>query len=367
MPTEHERETIQSHLDTVARRNDVTPILARDYGSRATGLDSGSSDYDVLVVYVQQPESYVIPGQNRDTIDATVRQDSNALEREIEFHGWDIKKLVGSDGILGSNPTAIDVCRSDEEYFVHDTAVNSVLGLCTHAVSRCKPYALVQHNRSLAAANYGKYIEEGYKLASSASYSDLHDYCDPAYLPSQTMAEEAIESASVSQEHTDIGPETTSVMVESVVRGCAGRFDSDELADAGLLEQTETKRTVKRYCNIVQALLSARYVEETTDVPPIDFDSLFDWAQKRSHENELELTANSIGSDTVLFGSIEGLATFKRNGNGQQDVDSDTLDSWIEAELDRDVDPDGLVDVQPDRERVSELTERVLQKVWRTQ
>lgn len=258
-------ETIRHELLRLGDDRNCRILAARDYGSRANNLEHDGSDYDVFFVFAEPPAEYAL-GRDSDTMQRTIDADDTQLDTEIELHGWSLKKFVGGDGLCGSNPTAMEFVGSPIEYLSYETRPSLFQGMLDEARTSFKPFALMMHYRSLAASNYGKYIES----------------------------------------------------------------DGD----------TTTDPTTKRHCNIAQALLRARRVEETHALPPMDAN---------------ELLRNCAGSDWLpesVYAEIGALFAEKKHGQNNDYAHGHfDLHDWIESELDRDVktNPKPHVQRQPDR------------------
>jgi predicted nucleotidyltransferase len=310
MPTENEINVIQSHLLDYADAFDGRILGARDYGSRARNLESDSSDYDVFFVYAQRPARYAI-GSDTDTYNKSVDTEIG----EVELHGWSLKKFIGGDGLSGSNPTALEYVMSPEEYI---EPVNEPFEELVDQSISFKPYALINHYRSMAASNYGKYVEQSW--IREWSQEQFADYANtPA---GQTRIEESRGVVTIGilgyDEHT----------VE---------IPLDKATANGMIRRTTVDPTVKRYNNIAQALVRARHVEETHELPlPMDFEQFL-----KQHRNE-EWLPNMVFEDMI------SLCRMKQAGHGSKELSLTVVDDWIESELDRTVEPHDHVNQTPD-------------------
>jgi len=63
------RETIREELLAIERERGVRVLLAVESGSRAWGMASPDSDYDVRFVYARREEDYLRLEEVRDTIE----------------------------------------------------------------------------------------------------------------------------------------------------------------------------------------------------------------------------------------------------------------------------------------------------------
>ena len=319
---------VMSQLGEYGEECGFEPIIAVDYGSRARGLSSERSDYDVMFVYVQEPFEYV-SGSTTMTYNKSVE----ASGMEIELHGWDIQKFIGNDGLLGSNPSAMEFVISDVMYYINSDIVSYIDEIRDHMLENFKPYALINHSRSLAASNYGKYIEESWVTEwSNAQISEF------AGTPGgQVSIDEENGTVTVGV----LGYENKTIDISI-----------SKAEDVGMIRKTTVDQTVKRYLNIIQALLQARYAEETHEAPPMNYDKNLEWAR------------NALDIDGVLLQNMEDLAETKREGFGMEvPENTENMDSWIESELERDVQPHDHVNRTPDREIVHENAEQIYHTV----
>lgn len=356
MATETEREHIQSHLlryaEEIGEQNDIDCriLAARDYGSRSRNLQGPNSDYDVMFVFARGPTANALD-IGSETYGKSIPSEETELNHEVELHGWSLNKFVGNDGLAGSNPTAIEFALSNETYVDHTEHEwgPDLEDVMRRAVGFFKPYALINHYRSMAASNYGKYVEGDYKMASGTAYKDLLEHVDPGW---QTISESLVEECGVSEQHTTIDSDRIGVFVENNNAYGAGSIDIEDAIDEGLVEPTTTDPTIKRYLNVLQALTRSRYVEETHEAPsPMDF---------------TEFLREVAGSDWLpehVYAEIGDLVALKKSGDGESEWSyTGSLDKWIESELQRDVDPRDHVDRQPDTEYIVELSKEVYNK-----
>ena len=101
------RETISEELLAVEREKDVRVLLAVESGSRAWGMASKDSDYDVRFVYVRREEDYLRLEDVRDTIEWR-------LDETYDVVGWDLCKFLRL--MRGSNPTVFEWLESPIVY-----------------------------------------------------------------------------------------------------------------------------------------------------------------------------------------------------------------------------------------------------------
>ena len=106
---------ITTRLAEVAAERDITVRYANESGSRAWGLASTDSDYDVRFVYQHLKEWYLRLDRPKDMIGPIME-----LDGELDLVGWDLRKVLSH--IAGSNAGVIEwlyspvVYHPDEEF-----------------------------------------------------------------------------------------------------------------------------------------------------------------------------------------------------------------------------------------------------------
>ncbi len=89
-------KTIEQKLIEIEKTENVRIIYCAESGSRAWGLASPDSDFDVRFVYVRQREHYLRLDKTPDVIEWQ-------LDDTLDINGWDVKKLLAL--AYKSNPT----------------------------------------------------------------------------------------------------------------------------------------------------------------------------------------------------------------------------------------------------------------------
>ena len=103
-------EIIKENLKAIENENQVTILYAAESGSRAWGVASPDSDYDVRFVYVRKVEEYLRLDSLRDVIEW-------CLDEVLDINGWDLKKALL--GIKKSNPNLLEWVNSPIVYKKH--------------------------------------------------------------------------------------------------------------------------------------------------------------------------------------------------------------------------------------------------------
>lgn len=81
------QETIRNELKAVEQQHHVRILHAVESGSRAWGIASPDSDYDVRFIYVRPVKDYLRLQGLRDTIDWK-------LDAVLDINGWDVRKAL---------------------------------------------------------------------------------------------------------------------------------------------------------------------------------------------------------------------------------------------------------------------------------
>lgn len=331
MATENERTAITSHLEDYGTECEFEPLIARDYGSRSRGLASSSSDYDVFFVFVQEPSEYAL-GTDTEAYTKSIKWTNSELDTEIELHGWSLRKMVGGDGLAGSNPSAVECALSNEQYFIRGDCRSAFETMFDETVENFKPYALINHYRSMAAGNYGKYIEQSWVREWSAD--QFTEYTGKPAGQTRVDGDELTIGILGYDEHT------ISIPLEEAER-------------EGMIRRTTRDSTVKRYVNVIESLIRARMIEETHTAPtPMLFGDLVSMNEHREW-----LPFGLVDEINMLIGS-------KRSGNGGREVDLPTANEWIKSELDREIEPREHVQRQPDRDLIYDKARTIYNTVY---
>lgn len=81
------RKEILDKLSEIEQKENVKVLYAVESGSRAWGVESPDSDYDVRFVYVRPKEEYLGLQEKRDVIEWQ-------LDEVLDINGWDLKKTL---------------------------------------------------------------------------------------------------------------------------------------------------------------------------------------------------------------------------------------------------------------------------------
>jgi len=136
---------LQAALHHVADEHGVTVLFAAEGGSRAWGMASANSDYDVRFVYAHPPHEYLTNGSPLDNISET-RQDI------MDIVGWDVRKTLG---LLRRGNVAIYEWLRSPDLYVETPWSKLLLAV---ALQYFQPRACIFHYYGLAYRNYKAYL-----------------------------------------------------------------------------------------------------------------------------------------------------------------------------------------------------------------
>ncbi|WP_254768636.1 DNA polymerase beta superfamily protein [Salinilacihabitans rarus] len=282
---------VESALERAAERRDLTILAARDVGSRAWNLADENSDYDVAVVFVQEPTAYATVGEYVESV---------AGEREpVELHGWNVSRFA--ELLVDSNPAAFEFLHSPRRYreFEPLSALERDVGY------QFEPSALYYHYRSLANRQYRKYL-----------HGRLLEGGDLAYL-----IEEEGDGRVIARRPDD--PPTDAHLRE---------------VDPSSYERGRTDRTVRRNLYVARAVLYARYVRDIHRFPTLDFPAFLEHEGDRFDDSFVERARD--------------LVERKRAGEGDETVGRVFEPSEVALP---EIDPEDHATGGVDRERVNDF------------
>ncbi len=116
---------ITTRLAEVAAEREVTVRYANESGSRAWGLASTDSDYDVRFVYQHPKEWYLRLDRPKDMIGPIME-----LDGELDLVGWDLRKVLSH--IAGSNAGTIEWLYSPVVYHLEEDFLEKLRKLATN-------------------------------------------------------------------------------------------------------------------------------------------------------------------------------------------------------------------------------------------
>ena len=132
---------IESELAALEREEGITILWACEAGSRAWGLDSVESDYDVRFIYLRKTPAYLRASPLRDVIERPISD-------QLDFSGWDLPKALGL--FRKSNPPLLEWLQSPIIYRCHEFFHQSITELLPTYVS---PVNCLHHYLSMTQNN----------------------------------------------------------------------------------------------------------------------------------------------------------------------------------------------------------------------
>jgi uncharacterized protein len=140
------KEHICDLLRQIEIEKDLKVIFAVDGGSRAVGLESEVSDYDVRFIYVKPVEWYLSLDKHKDYFEYH--------ENKLECVGWDLRKALQL--LKRSNPTIIEWFHSP---IVYDDPYHFLKNFQSLANAYFSEKAMLYHYFSMAKTNNRLYLQ----------------------------------------------------------------------------------------------------------------------------------------------------------------------------------------------------------------
>lgn len=142
------KSEIMHRLHETEKHEDVRILMAIESGSRAWGVESTNSDYDVRFIYVRNKDWYVAVDfeEKRDVIEYEITD-------EIDLNGWDVRKSLRL--FRKSNPAFVEWIQSSITYIESGAFRKQALSLLPDIYSVAKG---IYHYRSMAKTNYRGYL-----------------------------------------------------------------------------------------------------------------------------------------------------------------------------------------------------------------
>ncbi len=143
---EEVRDEIDNKIRSIEHAESVRMLFAIESGSRAWGLPSPDSDFDVRFVYAHKVDWYLALDLRRDVIELPIVD-------ELDISGWDLRKALRL--LLKANPVLSEWLQSPIRYRWSEDANR----LCELADKITFANAGVHHYRSLAESQYRRFID----------------------------------------------------------------------------------------------------------------------------------------------------------------------------------------------------------------
>ena len=154
------KKKIADLLRKLEKEHNITILFAVENGSRAWGMDSQDSDYDVRFVFYRPLKDYITLNKPDEVI--TVAFDENLEPHDVQgslvdMSGFDIFKYLKL--LASSNPTTIEWLNSPIVYLGDNN-----IELKPYMAANFSQEKLFYHYFSLFANNYKLYIREGKEI-----------------------------------------------------------------------------------------------------------------------------------------------------------------------------------------------------------
>ncbi|MFC0523399.1 DNA polymerase beta superfamily protein [Pontibacillus salicampi] len=146
-------EEIYPYLSSIEQQYNVKIVYACEVGSRAYGLASSKSDYDIRFIYVPHPEWYLSIDEQKDVIEKQIHP-------SLDLHGWEIRKALRL--FRKSNPSLLEWLHSPVKYRKGEWFTGPLLDLLPEMMS---PVSVLYHYMNMARRNAKKARAKGDAIA----------------------------------------------------------------------------------------------------------------------------------------------------------------------------------------------------------
>lgn len=116
------RELVLAKLAALEAELDIRVLMAIESGSRAWGIASPDSDFDVRFIFTHSVERYLSVRQPQDTINLPID------EQLLDLSGWELRKALNL--IAKSNASPMEWTQSPIVYRQEEGFVNALSALC---------------------------------------------------------------------------------------------------------------------------------------------------------------------------------------------------------------------------------------------
>lgn len=146
------KQKIADLLKEIEKKHNITILFAIENGSRAWGMDSKDSDYDVRFVFYRPLEDYITLDKTEEVITAAFDENLQPHEVQgslVDMSGFDIFKYLKL--LASSNPTTIEWLNSPIVYL----GDNNI---------ELKPYMAADFSQEKLFHHYFSLFKNSYKL-----------------------------------------------------------------------------------------------------------------------------------------------------------------------------------------------------------
>lgn len=228
-------------LQQLEAEYDVNIIYACEAGSRAWGIESQDSDYDVRFIYVRSKNAYLKLDTPRDVIELPIVGD-------LDINGWDIYKVLRL--LRKANPSLLEWLLSPTVYLENSPIIASMRQIARSAI--IPRVSLYYHYLHMAKGNYDQYIKSRPSIQLKKYlyvlrplimllYLEQHDGVMPSTVNFPNMLDKInlsvetkmhIENLIKSKRAGDeLGLGEHDVLLDEFIEGCLARMSTLDFAD----------------------------------------------------------------------------------------------------------------------------------------
>jgi uncharacterized protein len=147
------KDKIITILKQIEEKHEIKILYACEAGSRAWGLESNSSDYDVRFIYIHPKKNYlsIDPigiGNKKDTIEKYNHEN-------IEISGWELTKALRL--FRKSNPSLLEWLQSPKQYYQAYSTIDYMNELLPTVLDY---KSCILHYLQMARSNFNKAQKE---------------------------------------------------------------------------------------------------------------------------------------------------------------------------------------------------------------
>jgi len=160
------KQKIIKLMNKIAKEYNIKVLFCVESGSRAWGMESKDSDYDVRFVFYREPKEYVLINPKSQVIHASFDKNFERCNPEgcfIDIQGFDLLKF--SKMLSSSNPTVIEWLNSEIIYFGEKPKE-----YVKFSKDLFNFMSLYYHYKSMGKQNYLKYIKPQSYLTTPKKY-----------------------------------------------------------------------------------------------------------------------------------------------------------------------------------------------------
>lgn len=140
-------EQIKKEINRLEEENNIKILYAVESGSRAWGLASTNSDWDVRFIYVHHPDWYLSIQEQKDNIEII-------LPNDIDLAGWELRKALLL--FRKSNPPLLEWLRSPIVYQEKNSTAESLRKVSDIYFN---PKSCLYHYFHMARSNWDAYFK----------------------------------------------------------------------------------------------------------------------------------------------------------------------------------------------------------------